>query len=427
MNRSIFTVVTVTALVTVCSSAQARSSRVAVTPFDGPGEVARQAQLAVFEIVSSKHDAVSSAEILAASAEAGGDARKPAVAVIVARLTNADAVISGRVSVSAEGYKLAISVREAVSGKSVGAVLIPLASELLDSSDSDRIRPHVLSLLDQAGHRNTAVVSPTVVSSPAADAPSISADTGASSRKKLIVDISGSAGLSMTTRTLSFATQPGLQHGANVNGSPVMGARVDARVISRGKRRVGIEADFDRSIGAKLASADGVVGGFTSPVKQVQAAAALVGEVDHRKATFGARLGYNRVGYSISNRPGQLEVPDAHYATIEVGLRARLAIRDGKVAVFGGAGYHQLIGSAGITDNGNYGSARARGIESEGGFEVRLADRFSVRAGIRALQLTLLFDGLGDKSTNLDADSGIDVAGATDRYISGFAQLAFNL
>ena len=158
-------------------------------------------------IVAARHPVVSSVEILRASAEVGGDSRRPTTALDLGRVTGADVVVIGRVAASGDGFKLAISVRNAKSGRSVGAVLVPLFSALLAAADEARIRPLVLNLLAQAVPTST-INEPTFEELDKADTdqPRLTKDpalTVPAEPLPVVARVAG--GLSVTSRSFAFA------------------------------------------------------------------------------------------------------------------------------------------------------------------------------------------------------------------------------
>ena len=402
----------------------AAATLVAVTPFGGPGQLAREAHAAVVAIVASEHRVVSSAEILRASATAGGDVRVPATALRVGRLAGADALVTGNVEEASDGFKLAISVRDAKSGRSIGEVLVPMLNPVLVSTDASRIQPLVLNLLAQ--------LDPSAVSDgllPKADArrdEEISTSFIRGLSKPLPISFRASVGANMTRRSLQFKEETGVDSKAGLKGSPSAGFRFNGEVTSKGNTQFGVAFGYDAALGARI-SFGNEDSALDLPIRQKRWNLSAIGRTQFRGAKFSGSLGYAVQEVAISPRPVALRTPNTYYGSASLGGGGRYGFRADTMAVFGSLRYLHAVSTSGITSTETFGSARVRGLDADAGFEYGITPKIWARAGMRMSRFSVRFKGNGIEASELDDDPGQDVSGATDSVAGLYAQLTFRL
>jgi hypothetical protein len=240
------------------------------------------------------------------------------------------------------------------------------------------------------------------------------------------------AGVSLTSRQLAFQTRADLAtRPPGYNGGAVAGAMVDATLypLALGERSglasdLGINVMYDRVLKISSRSPAGDV--FATAESRYGITALLrhaFGSSATAPVLIGS-LGYSYQAFTIDNAAAA-DFSSVQYSIIEPGLGLRYPVTqsftigvDARLMIVAGAGD--------IQSAAQYGSGSALGGEGALTIDYLLTRSVFARAAFRYETISLAFNGDGTQSNARDGDPmTIDVQGARDSYIGGFATVGF--
>ena len=120
-----------------------------------------------------------------------------------------------------------------------------------------------------------------------------------------------------------------------------------------------------------------------------------------------------------------VNVPNVEYHYLDPGLAVRVPLSS-RLALCA-AGRFLLVESAGeVQQADQYGAAKMTGFDADAALELRATPRVLLRAGARYLAIAFAFDGSGAMTTSRDGDpTSVNVGGALDRYLGGYASAGY--
>jgi hypothetical protein len=243
------------------------------------------------------------------------------------------------------------------------------------------------------------------------------------------------AGLSMTSRNLTFNSRPNLSNPPpGYKNGVVPGARIEASFyplalssptsVAAG---LGLAASYDKTISLSLKNS--AQPGTTFAANEQHYAVGprfryVFGDsVTSSSLTIGVDYGHRMFKIDRSAlMPGNvIDVPDVDYRGFTPSVEFRLPVTTA-IALFVGGGSLLVTGTGSIQSNSQYGKARVTEGEGHAGVDVVFAKRFAVRLSAEFAQIGFSFTGTGQQAINRDMDpSSVDVGGAADRYFGGAA------
>lgn len=435
----------------VSNPALAEQRRVVVTRFKGPDAAAELARRTVIESLTDIYEVVPYSKYRIARRRL--NIRKLSMKTLakVSRRIGADAVILGEV----DGARLKLHVREGSSGRLIDRFAIKFARRGLSERAREDLTDELVDFIDSTdpvgartrddggggdrgddasdgGEADEAPKAAATAAGP--EKPSWAVDTvarlDAEERRDAVpspVRIRAAVGASGVIRSLQFSFQPDLdddERPMQQRGTPTMNAAFSGTldIIPLG---ISAELSYERSIGAKISFPDGNT--FRElPIAASHLAGRVVAsrDIGERYGVHG-NVGYGQLGYAIRNKPNGLLIPDSRYAYLHIGGGARLRFRDDRVALIASVDYVHVLSAGGITARSAYGSAATRGIRGDGAIEIKTSETTNLRLGVRGTQITMAFYGDGDLGTGLDESTDLDVSGAADTYVGGYAMVGF--
>ena len=246
------------------------------------------------------------------------------------------------------------------------------------------------------------------------------------------------AGLSFTSRNLSFTTTPGLTNKPQgyKSGVPVTGLFVDADLYplafnAKNKsitRDFGLTVMFDRvlSISSQLNYKDmaGTPQTATLGTTEQHLAAGVVFRHALGKrptdATLYFSLRYNRAKFVIDKSQAPMgvtvDIPNTDYTYVDPGAAIRYPLSP-KLALDGGARVLVITNTGEMQSPDQYGAATVLGFDLDVGGDYLLDKQWFVHAGLKLSTIGFSFKGAGTLSNNRDGDpTTTDVSAARDTY-----------
>ncbi len=246
------------------------------------------------------------------------------------------------------------------------------------------------------------------------------------------------AGLSFTSRNLSFTTTPGLTNKPQgyKSGVPVTGLYVGGdfyplafnaknRSITRD---FGITVLFDRvlSISSQLKYTD--MAGATQTASLATTEQHLALGVVFRHAlnkkpdspTIYASIRYNQAKFDINKDQAPMgvtvDIPNTDYTYIDPGVGIRYPITP-KIALDGVVRFDLITNTGEMQQPDQYGAATVYGFDVDAGGDYMIDTQWFVHAGLKLSTIGFSFKGNGALSNNRDGDpTTVDVQGARDTY-----------
>lgn len=433
-------------------TASAEQRRVVVVKFKGPRALAKQARRTVVEVLGDFYEVLPYSKYRIARRRL--NIRKLSMKKLarVAKRIRADVIIMGEV----DGKRLELRAREGASGRLIDRIAFKYSRRGLSDSGRDDLTDELVDFVDSSepiasaadddapgaggddDDATEADEAPKATASTAAarpETPTWAIDTVAKieaeerrESEPSAVRMRAAVGASGVIRSLQFAFQPDLDDDERPmaqRGTPTLNLALSGTIdiLPLG---ISGEISYERSIGAKISFPDGNT--FRElPITSAHLAGRVIVSRDVG-ARYGvhANVGYGQLSYKISNKPNGLLIPDSRYGYIHVGGGARIRFRDDRVALIGSVDYVHVLNAGGITAPSAYGNASIRGVRGDGGLEIKTNATTYLRLGLRATQITLAFYGDGTLATDLDESSDLDVSGASDQYVGGYAMVGFH-
>ncbi len=249
------------------------------------------------------------------------------------------------------------------------------------------------------------------------------------------------AGLSVTSRTMSFTSRADFMEAPNgYKGPAAPGVRVSGEIfpLAMDKKRTGSVTRF--GIGFML---DRVVGLTTNVAGATESAdlqttmqrynVSLVyrhqfGDKD-TSPTLRASVGYNKLKFRIdrTNAPSDVivDLPNTLYKFVDPGLSARFPLSPA-LAVNAGAKVLLVLDTGAVQKPEEYGTATVTGLDASVGVDYIVGARMLITVEGHFTTLGYDFNGDGMQTTSRDGDpSTVDVGGASDRYLGASATLGY--
>ncbi|HTJ46624.1 MAG TPA: hypothetical protein VL463_31175 [Kofleriaceae bacterium] len=246
------------------------------------------------------------------------------------------------------------------------------------------------------------------------------------------------AGLSFTSRNLSFTTSPGLTNKPQgyKSGVPVTGVFVDADLYPlafNGKnksitRDLGLTVMFDRvlSINSQLQYTDmtGAKQTATLGTTEQHYAAGVIFRYALGKtpsdATIYASVRYNRSKFVIAKEQAPMgvtvDIPNTDYTYVDPGVAIRYPVNP-KIAIVGGVRALIITNTGEMQQPDQYGAATVLGFDVDAGGDYMLDKAWFIHAGLKLSTIGFSFKGTGTLSNNRDGDATTtDVSAARDTY-----------
>jgi hypothetical protein len=242
------------------------------------------------------------------------------------------------------------------------------------------------------------------------------------------------AGLSVTSRALSFTYEP------NISDPPqgYAGAVVPSALLRAELYPLAFAGDDALSGLGVTVLVDHVLridsevrhqGVSTSlPTSQSRLSAGLayrlaLGDRDGGLTLKGS-LQYSRLAFHIDRTPSpiDIDVPNVAYAYLDPGLWAGYDL--GKIGIFGELRTMLVLSTGEIQQIDHYGTARVLGLDLDVGIDYEFADNLHARGGFRYTGISHAFSGDG-QLTDRGGPAAIDVVGAHDRYAGGYVQVGY--
>ena len=251
--------------------------------------------------------------------------------------------------------------------------------------------------------------------------------SGAEARTAAERAVDAVAGLSITTRRLTWATDADLvQKPPAYKGLPAPGGMFDLTIYPMNlghknegtTKNIGVKLAYEQALlisskdqdGNKLQTAYSrfaIGGAYRYPL----GSSVVGGTLTYGRQSFQIQnsdaIGIPNVNYSMFSPGGFLRYPLNPKITLNFDLAALLVLKTGQM---------QLMQ--------NYGGASVLGFEGEAGGDYALTGSIFVRAGLKVESIGYKFNGKGVK-TNADADPEQDVQGARDTYIGVVGTLGY--
>ncbi len=446
------------AIVFASSQASAESTRrVVITKFQGPEDQSQDIQKQVASLLEEVYDIIPYRLYRIEGRRLGAHKKKSKRKAImkVCKRVGCDAIIYGEL----DERRLTVKVREGDSGRMIGkfrlnvgksfALTDELEMELVELIDAtkpvevgneslvDRIDPERADSDGQARARLASTAPPSATRAAAAPVigplarrswDDIPPEESANSKPSPI-NLHAMVGLGGNSRSLNFNYKGGLPDDAKSGTMPGAPALAAAFTGVADFKAIGLSAEFNfsRSIGASAAYNDGAAKKTLSLKNQLWGARVFFRRPVSRRLTVRGGAGYHQQSFTIKNKPNGLrELPDTRYSMADLGVGARLLLRDDRVALTADAAYVHVIASSGITDQKAYGSAQILGVRGEAGIELEASSSTFIRVAFQYSMLRLVFDGSGELVTDLDDNPDQDLSAATDISMGGVAMMGFH-
>jgi hypothetical protein len=264
-------------------------------------------------------------------------------------------------------------------------------------------------------------------------------------------------GVSGVSRKLTFTFNDTLAYAPRgYSGNLVGGAYISGELYplafdlkNRGKsRNIGIIAVYDRvlKIDSRMR--------YTSTMTNMQAEAVLPTSQERwgiglvYRHNFGNKptsptvkisARYNRFKFNIDKTQApddapdlppineKIDIPNVDYTYVDPGIAIRYPMGP-KLALHVEGRFLFVTSTGDMEDVMQYGSATVTGYDVDAGFEWRIDKRLSLRVGGRILGVAFDFDGTGTLVNNRDEPpdpNSVDVGGALDRYLGGYATIGY--
>ena len=437
--------------------------RIAVLDIEG----ARSAKLrdSLVKLIETEHKVISARTYdKAADALKAGKLSPGHVAKVAAKV-EADGVLEGMIVADEGNYVLRLRLHEGLSGKTVKKLALRLKKPALSASMKEKLADRLLAAIeelpfleseaieddepeDEEGFLEADASDVAEIDGDDADDDEGGDDMGDGDEMDVADDVkiprdmtqlartaamTIRAGLSVTSRTLSFTYRDGFAEaplgyeGPMAAGAFVAGEfypmAMDAKKTNKGKiANVGIGVEFDRAVGLETTVVDGAM------VEQVLATQQQHYAVGVRyRHNFGTTatsptliLGasYNSMTFAFDNPMDLLvDMPQTAYTFYDPGATLRYPLNE-KMAVNASAKVMLITDTGDIQAAEQYGTATVTGFDAEAGLEYMATEQITVCGTARYRAIGFEFDGDGDQSNARDGDAAtIDVGGASDKYI----------
>jgi hypothetical protein len=252
--------------------------------------------------------------------------------------------------------------------------------------------------------------------------------------------IAVAAGVSALSRSLVFVTREGLGDAApqDYQGVRAPGVLVRGELYPLARSGAGVMANLgvgfvvDRALELELVYSDAM--NVRLPVSQARYG------VDARyRHRFGAaatgpelvaRVGYGKLSYLIDKSAAPegfvVDIPNVAYTYFDPGLALRVPLT-GAIALWA-EGRFLLVTDAGeVVLAEQYGAATILGADADVAVEIRATPHIAVTLGGRYLTIGYAFKGAGDLTVMRDGDAAtVDVGGAKDTYVGGYATASYS-
>lgn len=240
-------------------------------------------------------------------------------------------------------------------------------------------------------------------------------------------------GLSLTMRRATFNTTAELtSKPPGYKGSPVAGAMFDATLypFALGHDRtgvlknIGLNVMYDRVLSISSKSANGM----EFATSQSRFAIGATARYPFSRATDAtvalASLAYSKQSFTITDSI-TADFPSVQYSLIAPGLGLRVPLTPTVIA--GLDAKVMLVRSAGEIENADqYGAGSGFGFEGAASLDYLVSRSIFVRAAFRVETIGLSFEGKGTLAVARDNNAAtVDVGGAQDTYVGGFATVGF--
>nr|HEX4313733.1 hypothetical protein [Kofleriaceae bacterium] len=252
-------------------------------------------------------------------------------------------------------------------------------------------------------------------------------------------------GLSVLDRQLKFKFTSGLQNSPpGYRGVPVAGAYIDGAFypLALGHKRkglatgLGVTFSFDRvlHVSSQVKFIDDM-GTAQTATLETKAQRYSIGAIFRYPLSTAAtapvvtaELRYSQQSFLIAQTiPGTMDttsdIPNVTYSMIEPMAGIKYPASD-KLTLLANAGVEVITGAGGISEPGQYGTAKALGIEGGGGVDYMVTKNVFARAMFRAETIGLTFEGKGTL-TMRGGDTTVDVQGARDTYFGGAVTVGY--
>jgi hypothetical protein len=252
--------------------------------------------------------------------------------------------------------------------------------------------------------------------------------------------VTAAGGVAVIARTLRFnarvderTTAPSQLSGVGGAGAYLHGAvyplRAQSAATAEWLSNVSLGFEIERSVGMSAPlTADGLEGPVELALQRQRYG--IRAQYERRFGSLvnaAAGLGYQVLAFTIdrANMPStvELEIPNTKYRVIDPGVEVRMG--RGRIALRVDARSLVVLDAGDIVSPEEYGQARISGGSADVGIEYLLADKWLVRAGGQATVTGYSFvSGAGERSSGRDGDpTTLDVGGARDRFLGGYATL----
>jgi hypothetical protein len=137
-------------------------------------------------------------------------------------------------------------------------------------------------------------------------------------------------------------------------------------------------------------------------------------------------FGWNHLDFKVDHGATDIDLPNVTYSYLDLGLGGRVPLTVPWLALYAEARWMFVLSSGEISDAVWYGGGSTKGLDIDGGVEVRIAEAWSIRGGVHYRRLAFDFDGTGDKSNNRDGNPTTqDVGGALDEYLQLYVLVGY--
>lgn len=251
--------------------------------------------------------------------------------------------------------------------------------------------------------------------------------TGAEARTPGERAIDAVAGLSITTRRLTWATDADLvQKPPAYKGLPAPGGMFDLTFYPMNlghknegiTKNIGVNVAYEQALLISSKDQDG------NKLQTAYSRYAIGGTFRHPlgSTVVGGTLKYGRQSFQIQNSEA-IGIPNVNYSMVSPGGFLRYPLNP-KITLGFDLAALLVLKTGQMQKMENYGGASVLGFEGEAGGDYALTGSIFVRAGLKVESIGYKFNGKGVR-TNADADPEQDVQGARDTYIGVVGTLGY--
>src|SRR5262249_34344105 len=124
-------------------------------------------------------------------------------------------------------------------------------------------------------------------------------------------------------------------------------------------------------------------------------------------------FGWNHLTFNIDHGATDIDLPNVSYSSRDLGLGGRVPLTVPWLSLFAEARWLFVLSAGEISDQAWYGGGSKKGLDIDGGVEARVAEAWSIRAGVHYRRITFDFDGSGLRANNRDNNPATQAVGRT--------------